>query len=57
MNDEHSLLQRMGLRARTRKGGEKIRQILKGREIKQVCGSHYVADYWDWKTKFDQLLK
>jgi hydroxyacylglutathione hydrolase len=41
----------------TKKGGEKINKILENRQISRVCGSHYIADYSEWKEKFDKLLK
>jgi len=41
----------------TRRGGENILMILEGQDISRVCGSHYVADYSEWKEKFDKLLQ
>jgi hydroxyacylglutathione hydrolase len=33
-------------------GGRKIREILKGRQISQVCGYNYVVDYAGWREQF-----
>jgi glyoxylase-like metal-dependent hydrolase (beta-lactamase superfamily II) len=45
-----------GPRDETLAGGEKIRKILDGRDIRQVCGYNYVAEYTDWKKRFGELL-
>lgn len=41
----------------TAEGAYKIREIIEARELSKVCGYNYVADYSEWKDKFDGLLK
>ena len=45
-----------GPQKETRACAAKINRMLKGREISTVCGWNYVADYKDWKERFDTLL-
>ncbi len=44
-----------GPKHETRKGGMKIRKILKERDIRTVCGFNYVKSYSYWIEKFDAL--
>ena len=38
---------------RTVAGGNRIGEILEGRNLATVCGYDYVVDYADWKRRFD----
>lgn len=42
---------------RTRIGGEAAYGIIKGKEIKTVCGFNYFMDFGRWKEMFEALLK
>jgi len=33
-------------------GGDRIREILAGRQLSKVCGYHYVIEYDDWMQRF-----
>ena len=35
-------------------GGKRIREILEGRILTQVCGVNYVVNYCEWKRKFEE---
>ena len=37
-------------------GGERIRKILKGRNLSKVCGWNYVVEYSEWQAKFGDHL-
>lgn len=45
-----------GSKHETRAGGLRIREILKDREIRTVCGFNYVKSYSYWIEKFDALI-
>lgn len=39
----------------TRKGGEKLRDILQKRDVSTVCGYNYISDYDHWFHHFEKL--
>ena len=45
-----------GPHAATVAAGRKLQTLLALRPVRTVCGWNYVADYTDWKPKFDRLL-
>ena len=45
-----------GPRSRTVEGGFRIRELLRGRDIKKVCAVDYAMDFNEWLEKFDKLL-
>ncbi len=55
LQDEGMIYNPYGPGDETLAGGEKIWKILDGRDIRQVCGYNYVAEYADWKKRFGEL--
>ncbi|MFX0025997.1 MAG: rubredoxin-like domain-containing protein [Candidatus Hermodarchaeota archaeon] len=37
-------------------GALKIKDIIKNKDLRKVCGYNYIDDYSDWKKKFEELL-
>lgn len=45
-----------GPQEETKRCAATINKVLQGRKINKVCGFNYVAEYKDWKERFDRLL-
>jgi hypothetical protein len=56
MNEEGMSFNPYGPERSTRDAGAYLRELIEGRSFGRVCGWSYVADYKDWRVKFDNLL-